>query len=837
MYKPFQYVILVLILLAMTITAALGQGTPAATAPADQTTQKSDTAAPASQTAPKSDTAAPATTPAPAPAPATAPAAPERGPFETSQPAISAPAAPTTPVDPDKLEVSIDFVKADLANVLAFLSMASGVPIVVDADVKGTVTITSLRKVTLTMAYDVINSSLRVRGYTMVGTLKDKMIRVMPLKKAVADRPSVRIGSKLSEIGDSDTVITQVIPLNNISAAKLKDELKPLVPDDQANLLAVSSTNTLIVTDTEANVRRLVEIVNLLDTDTTDVLDMEVYQCKYASATVLITSLEKVLGINSQQSGQNGQQGRGGPPQQNPGGQPGNIQTDSGVLSLKGELRLSADERTNSIIISASKPKIDMVLNLVKKLDVNTTPEVKSQVFRLQYADATMVSTQLNSMFEQPQGGSNRSPFFFFGGQQQTTSTSYAGLKRNMVVADVRTNSVVVTATDQNLQVFASMIKDLDTPNVLSDIARTYQLKYAKASTTATIMNNLFRGTNQRQSFLDIISGNSSTQNGDPIAQLRKITVVADDKTNTLLITGPPQLLAGPPPQQINGQPQQNNAQPSALSMIDNIIANLDRRAVQVFIEVAIVDVTLDNNTKFGIEWNWKNGSTSTAANNGASTNFGLNGIDLGMKYSVISDNLQALLQSLKTRSDVKVYSTPSITTADNVAASISIGQDVPFVSADETTTGGGVRRTVDFKNVSITLNVTPHVTAASDLIGLDVSQTINELIGRDVELNSPIIANRSAKTTVMVNDRQTIVIGGIIKENNTKETTQVPLLAGLPLVGELFKSHNNTKQKSELMVFLTPHILRVEQDINDVTDKQQHKLSEPVTIIDNLKK
>jgi len=782
--------------------------------------------------------AAPATPEAPAaapaaetPAPATeTPAAtpqqpPVRGPFEGNGGGNPMPTVtiPDRPIDLEKDTVSIAFSKADLLNVLNFLSMATGIPIVVDAEVKGTVTINSLRKVQLPLAYDVINSALRARGYTMVGTLKDRMIRVSTLEKAVADRAVVQEGKDYTKLGESDSFVTQVIPLANISAARLKEELKPLVADKQANLLAVSSSNTLIVTDTEGNVKRLLQVIELLDKDTSDVLDVDVYSCKYASAAALVASLEKVFGITSTPAAgqQNRGQPQGGPQPGQPGGQPTFATTD-GPLSLKGEVHIAADDRTNSIVISASKEKIKLIRSLIEKLDVNTTSEVKARVFPLKFADASLVATQLNSLFEQPQGGStNRNPFFFGGGQQQASSPdSYASLKRNLVVADVRTNSVVVTATEQNMKQFEELIAQLDAPNALSDVARTFQLKYASASTVATTLNNLFRGQRGGNSFFDIIMGNRSTT-GDPISQLRNITVVAESKTNTLLITGPPQ----------------------AFAMIESIIAQLDRRTPQVFIQVAIVDVTLDDTNKFGIEWQWSN---DLHGNNGDKTvhevgpAFGLTDEKYGLKYSILSNNLQLLLQALATRSNVKVYSTPSITTADNVAATISIGQDIPFVSTSEETDNGNLRQTVDFKNVSIALNVTPHVTAATDdvpLITLDVLQTINELIGRELELNAPIVANRQAKTTVMVKDGQTIVIGGIIKENTDRSMKAVPFLSKIPLLGEAFKSRTTTTTKSELMVFLTPRILKDDEAVDARTTAERNKLSEPLPAMIDIEK
>jgi len=814
---------------------AFGQTTPAAPPEPVATTEEAPTA---TTEAPETVPEAPETVPAaletaPAgqetPPPATpgtqgnAPAAaPFGAPFQTGAPPMT---MPDRPIDLAHDKVAIAFNKADLLNVLNFLSMATGIPIIVDAEVKGTVTINSMKEVSLPLAYEVINSALRARGYTMIGTLQDKMIRVETLQKAVADQTVVQMGADYTQIGTSDKIITQVVPLANISAVTLQAELRPLVGNGQASIMAESNTNTLIVTDTEGNVRRLLQIIGMLEGSNTpeNILNVDVYQCQYANAAALVASLEKVFGVSStpigtQPNQQNQQPGRPGMrPPNGPDNQP-SVQTDQGLFSLKGELHLAADDRTNAIIISGSKEKIELVKNLAAKLDKNITSEVKARVFPLKFADATMVASQLNSMFDQPQGGSTtgRNPFFG-GGRQQTTASpdSYASLKRNIVVADVRTNSVVVTATEQNMKQFEELVTQLDTPNLLSDVARTFQLKYANAVTVATTLTNLFRGnTRGGSSFRDILTGNTPGQ-GDPIGQLRNITVVADQKTNTLLITGPPQVF----------------------TMVESIIAQLDRRTPQVFIQVAIVDVTLDDTNKFGIEWQWANGDSTVHS---IGPNFGLADETLGLKYSIISNNLKALLHALTTSSNVRVYSTPSITTADNVAASISIGQDVPFVTSSEETSSGNIRQTVDFKNVSIALNVTPHVTphveGTDDLISLDVQQTINELIGREVELNAPIIANRQAKTTVMVKDGQTIVIGGIIKENTEEEKKAVPILSKIPLIGEAFKSRTNTKTKSELMVFLTPRILQDDASVDQRTETERNKLTNPPPPMTDMK-
>ncbi len=705
--------------------------------------------------------------------------------------------------------ISMSFDKADIGSVLKYLSTVSRTPIVADPDISGNITIVSMKDITLAEAYEVVNAVLKVRGYTMVGGPGSKVIRVVPLQKAVADNTDVRAGKDPQQMAAGDSMVTQVIPLDFVNAVKLKDELKPLVSDNQASLTAISSTNTVIVTDTAGNVRRIAAIIKELDKDNSDILDVEIYTCRYASASSLADTVAKIF-QSKQDTPANITQMSPSRQQQQAGQVQVQLQGNDGLISLKGELRIAADERTNSLIVSASKERVKLVMEMVKKLDVDTEPEVKARVFPLQYADAGTVANQLSLLFEQAtqSAGSGNLPQRrnqnTFGGAVMggnAPASGYAGLKRNTIVADVRTNSVVVTATEQNMKAFETMIKELDAPKVLSEITRHFALKYATASELATTLNNLFQGRasapSSSRNYLFTLFNSAQTSDG-PLAQLKNITVVAETKTNSLLVTGPP----------------------NSFSVIENLIEKLDMRTTQVFVEVAIVDVTLDDNTKFGLEWSWTNPVSPSGRTQEGGADFSLAKESTGFKYSIVSDNIQALLHALKTRTDVKVLSTPTITTADNVEARISIGQDEPFVSSETETEGGYIRRTVEFKNVAIALTVTPHVNGASDVIAMEVHQTINEIVGRDSRLNAPIIASREAQTKVTVRDGQTIVIGGIIKNNRERINNAVPILSELPLIGNLFKSSQWADRKSELMVFLTPRILKSDEDVSVITDK-----------------
>ena len=727
--------------------------------------------------------------------------------------AVMPAARPSNP-SPNDTKISMSFEKADINSIIKFLSQAANVPIVNDPALSGQISIVSLKQISVTHAFEVVNAALRVRGFTMVGGPESTVVKIVSTKKAIADGVPVGSGYDASTIVASQNLVTQVMGLQYLSATKMVTELKPLVADDQGSIVAVSSTNTLLITDSSGNVRRIAEIVKNLDSsDPAGAVEIEIYKCENSSAQAMVETLGKVFQLGKSiaaiQPNPNRGGGEGGPPQP--------PKPDEGLFATKGEVKITSDSRTNFILISATRPMIDRVMAVVKKLDAKTELEVKAKTFHLEHADCKMVAEQLGKLFQQPEGSGDstrRSPYYYFGydsgSNQSNRPGDYATLKRNQIVADVRTNSVIVTATDQNMVEFEKMIHELDSPQVLSEITHSYGLKYARAPDLAETLNSLFRGQYRRPgSFFDMFFGDSSNNRNDdggPIADLKNITVVAEPKTNTLLVTGPPQ----------------------SFEMVTKLIDQLDRRSPQVFLEVAIVDVTLDDNMKFGVEFEWLSGSKNPdgTSKQSVNNNLGLADLTTGLKYKVISDSLKALLHTLETRSNVKVYSNPAIMLVDNVKSHISIGQDVPYVTGDIQDNSGNFRRTVEFKSVAVALTVTPHINEASEWISMDVLQTINEVVGTQGDLDSPVIANREVETTLSVKNGQTIVIGGIIKENHEKLTKGVPVLSRIPIIGELFKSHTNRGARSELMVFLTPRIIEDEVDVDIVTENAKDAIS-----------
>jgi general secretion pathway protein D len=282
------------------------------------------------------------------------------------------------------------------------------------------------------------------------------------------------------------------------------------------------------------------------------------------------------------------------------------------------------------------------------------------------------------------------------------------------------------------------------------------------------------------------------------------VKIVADEDTNALLITT-----------FVRNFPS-----------LEKIIQELDVLLPQVLIEAQIIEVTLDDESIFGIEWMWEKEKTTINGKEYSQTatpDFGLTDEIFGLKYGVISDNLDALLHALAKNTRVNILSTPRIMTQNNQEAVINVGQEVPYLESTQETATGGVLTSYDFRDVGVILTVTPRINK-SGTISLDVNQQINSLIEFTL-FNAPVIAKREAAAFVTVKDSQTI-IGGIIKDDKTETLHKTPILGDIPFIGRLFQRKDTRAEKTELMVFITPHIVYDDEDSIRVTEEQKSKLN-----------
>jgi general secretion pathway protein D len=343
------------------------------------------------------------------------------------------------------------------------------------------------------------------------------------------------------------------------------------------------------------------------------------------------------------------------------------------------------------------------------------------------------------------------------------------------------------------------------------ETTRVFALENAEADNMAQVLNELFQTTTfEQQRGRSMTAGRGGVMGtaAETVETARGLTgnvkVVAEETTNSLIIT----------------------TYFRNFDKLEQIIKALDIMLPQVLIEVKIVEVTLNDDSKFGIEWMWEQATTvgEKSYNQSGTTGFGLADEIFGLKYGILGDKLEGLLMALEKNTKVNILSTPRILTLDNREAIINISQEVPYLESTQETATGGVLTSYDFRDVGVILTVTPRINK-SETVTLDVNQQINSLIEFTL-FNAPVIAKREATATLTVKDSQTMIIGGIIEDNKTETINKVPILGSIPFIGKLFQRQESKTEKTELMVFITPHIVRDPEEASKITQAQQSELA-----------
>lgn len=398
--------------------------------------------------------------------------------------------------------------------------------------------------------------------------------------------------------------------------------------------------------------------------------------------------------------------------------------------------------------------------------------------------------------------------------------------KDGSIIAYTPTNSLIMTDSVANIRKIESLIRVLDVPAPEGKgKINVYYLRHANAEDIAKIMQALVSRLPSPQ------AGGAASHTGPATILEGTVTVTADKATNSLIIVG----------------------SPGDYETVKDVLQKLDIRRRQVYVEAAIIEMSLTKSLDVGIELqyvdknNIDSNNTTPRLGAAAGTNFGnigsvtkdgplalgaLNGLVVAAIKGAFTYNgatflnIGALLHALQANGDVNVLSTPNLLTMDNQKAEIMVGSNIPFVtgqSQNAATGGAAILTSVDRKDVGITLRLTPQITS-DDSVRLDIYQEISDVIataGLDPNKVGPSTSKRSASTTVVVKDRQTMVIGGLIRDNTNASTKKVPLLGDIPLLGWLFKTRTSSVDKTNLMIFITPYIIKSEFDAEELTSRK----------------
>ncbi|CAD7489778.1 GspD family T2SS secretin variant ExeD [Aeromonas dhakensis] len=456
---------------------------------------------------------------------------------------------------------------------------------------------------------------------------------------------------------------------------------------------------------------------------------------------------------------------------------------------------------SNVLLITGRAAVVNRLVEVVRRVDKAGDQEV--DIVKLKYASAgemVRLVTNLNK-----------------DGNNQGANTSL--LLAPKVVADERTNSVVVSGEPKARARIIQMVHQLDRDLQSQGNTRVFYLKYGKAKDLVEVLKGVSSSIEADK------KGGAATTTGGGGASIGggKLAISADETTNALVIT----------------------AQPDVMAELEQVVAKLDIRRAQVLVEAIIVEIADGDGLNLGVQWANTNGGGTQFTNTGlpigsvaiAAKDYKDNGTTTGlaslakefngMAAGFYHGNWAALVTALSTNSKSDILSTPSIVTMDNKEASFNVGQEVPVQSGSQSsTTSDQVFNTIERKTVGTKLVVTPQINEGDSVL-LNIEQEVSSVANKPAEGTAtlgPTFDTRTIKNAVLVKSGETVVLGGLMDEKTSETVSKVPLLGDIPVLGYLFRSTNNSTSKRNLMVFIRPTILR---DANIYTGVSSNKYTQ----------
>ncbi len=455
---------------------------------------------------------------------------------------------------------------------------------------------------------------------------------------------------------------------------------------------------------------------------------------------------------------------------------------------------------SNTLIITDTASNIQRLLTIIEAVDVIGAGQIVA-VVPLKHALAKDMEATLRAVFQTdapPRGGGSTSGITF--------------------VRDERTNTIVVVGSEEHIERARSLIDSLD--RMLpegGDRIHVVYLEYAKAEELASVLQNV-----QQQGQ----EGKAAQPGASVISE--NVTITADQATNSLVV----------------------NADRSDFQAVEAIIAKLDIPRAMVYIESVILEVDVSKDFELGVQWQGA-GSLTIDGKPGA-VGGGYSGGDRGTQFGDLDNfanfggeaglpagaaigifteeveiagvrftNLSAIVNAFKKDKDVHIISTPQILTTDNTEAEIFVGKNVPFQTTTSTT-DNDTFNSFEYRDVGTTLKITPQITKES-LVRLAIEQEISAL--ESTTDFRPTTLNRSLSTTVLVRDRSTVVIGGLIGENSSVTEYKIPFLGDIPMLGWLFRSEGKTSERTNLYVFLRPRVVAQPLDAQALYEEKQQAI------------
>jgi general secretion pathway protein D len=631
------------------------------------------------------------------------------------------------PISNGEKLIQLDFNDVELAVVIDTIARVTGKNFIYDDRVRGRVTIVSPTQVSVDQAYAVFESVLQVKGFTTVEG-PGGVIKIIPIRDAKESSIETVKGRQPSP--NRDLFVTRLIPLRYIDAEDITNTLKPLVSKDAA-LVAYPPTNTMILTDTAANIRRLLSILEAIDVETYKE-ELAVIKIEHADAATLGEQISEIYGAEVSDSTT---------PVARRSVRARRVAQQAAQGPQRGQARIITDDRTNSLIVLASRNQLEDIRGLVRKLDIPVHGEGSIRVYYLRHADAEELAQTLNGLIS---GAPAAQPTPGRGAAVQTPQALRAAVTELAggvtLTADPATNSIVIQGSKEAYATLVQVIEllDIQRPQVLIE---ALIMEVQVTDSNALGMNFLY----------------------DLDKSFWKVAVQSATDPSTASALG----MGGP-------------------------IAGASAFATNVL-------------------WKSHDGDTT----------------------------IQSILNAVASDGNTNIISAPHILTSDNEEAEIRVGDNIPIITSRVDAARGAQDNlsssvNVERQDIGVTLRVTPQISEGEtlrlklfqEITGVSDALTGSQGVGNPEEVGVAL-TNRKIENTLVVKDGETVVIGGLIRDSVSDSVSKVPWLGDIPILGWLFKSVNTSNEKTNLLLFLTPHIIRTPEDLEEQTIRKREEFRE----------
>ena len=477
------------------------------------------------------------------------------------------------------------------------------------------------------------------------------------------------------------------------------------------------------------------------------------------------------------------------------------IRTDKAASTIKPLLgpttQIIPESYSNTLIVVGYPKDVEKIKTLIKAIDIDLFTQVKFKMFILQYIKVDEVYSVLKQIFKEGPKPEIRPVITFIPFKSMNAL-------------------LVLTIKEDLLNQVEGWIKELDVkPEEAAMHVYVYPIENGDAEEIANLLKQLFGKKVEKRPGKVIVPAKKAAPTAPTEELIAEVKIIPDKINNFLII----------------------KATPPDYHVIERVIKELDIIPRQVSIETVLAEITLTKSIEYGVEWFIKhrgqkyigNVSLSEGVRFSMPEGVAAEGLPTGFSYSLFTTpgQLRALISTLASISEVNILSTPLILVTDNTESSIKVGEEWPYTKETTVTTTGVPITSVEYREVGILLTVKPHI-SSTGLVKMELTQEISSVLPKVEGVGgNPAFMKREAKTSLVVQNGQTVVLGGLFKTEKTRTTSGIPLLKDIPLLGFLFGKKSWETTKTELLIALTPHVIRTREEAEAVHKEFLEKIEE----------